>query len=680
MNALAHFSRSARLGSALLPLLAVALPLTAQSPRRPLRPDDIYSLRDVHDPHRSPDGKWVAYALSTVDTVRDRNTSDIWMVSWNGTEQRQITSTPESESSPRWSPDGKWLSFLSSRQGGDGPQLWLLDPRGGEPERVSAVPGGIDDYVWSPDSKRLVFVVTDPEPPTPKNGTKRPIVVDRYHFKSDPGGYTLALHDHLALFDLAAKKLEQLTSGPFDDADPVWSPDGARLAFVSKRVAGDPDRSENDDIFVIDAKVGAEPKRLTTYGGQDDGRIAWSPDGTRIAYLTGVALPDFSYRMWKLAVMPSTGGTPVVLSAALDRQVIEPAWSPDGASIYMLEEDDRSQYVAKVSASGGPVQRVAADKRMVTSLEIGRDGAATLLLASDSAPPEVYALEGTTLRKLTHQNEAWMRDIELGIPEEFASRGKDGYESHGMLLKPASYAPGKKYPTLLRIHGGPACCQDSHAYNFEREIFAANGYVVVALNYRGSRGRGALHQRAAAGDLKVKEVSDLLGAVDYVVKIGLADPAQLGIGGWSNGAILTDEIIARDHRFKAAISGAGTANALANYGTDQYTPNSSAGPWNDPQAWIRKSYAFYHANQITTPTLFLGGDRDFNVPIAGSEQMYTALRALGVPTQLIIYPEQHHGISKPSYKKDRLERYVAWYDKYVKASPSRNLDATSDIF
>lgn len=145
MNALAHFSRPAHLGAALLPLLAAALPLTAQSPRRPLRPDDIYSLRDVHDPHRSPDGKWVAYALSTVDTVRDRNISDIWMVSWDGTEQRQITSTPESESSPRWSPDGKWLSFLSSRQGGDGPQLWLLDPRGGEPERVSAVPGGIDD-------------------------------------------------------------------------------------------------------------------------------------------------------------------------------------------------------------------------------------------------------------------------------------------------------------------------------------------------------------------------------------------------------------------------------------------------------------------------------------------------------------------------------------------------------
>ncbi|MEO8880095.1 MAG: S9 family peptidase, partial [Gemmatimonadaceae bacterium] len=456
-------SRWPRLGAGLFTLLVVALPPASQSPRRPLRPDDIYSLRDVHDPQRSPDGKWVAYSLSTVDTVHDRNTSDIWMVSWDGTQQKQITSTPESESTPRWSSDGKWLSFLSSRNGGDGSQLWLVDTRGGAPERVSAVPGGIGDYGWSPDSKRLVFVVSDTEPSDSKSGTKRPIVIDRYHFKSDPGGYTLDSHDHLALFDLATRTLTPLTSGAFDDADPVWSPDGTRIAFVSKRVAGDPDRSSNDDIFVIDARPGAEPKRLTSYIGEDDGRIAWSPDGTRIAYLTGVALPDFSYRMWKLAVIPSTGGAPVVLSAALDRQVVEPAWSPDGSSIYVLEEDDRSEYVAKVSASGGPVQRVAADKSMVTSLDIGRDGDATLLLASDSAPPEIYALEGTSLRKLTHQNEAWMREIQLGIPEEFASSGKDGYEVHGMILKPASYVAGKSYPTLLRIHGGPACCQDSHA-------------------------------------------------------------------------------------------------------------------------------------------------------------------------------------------------------------------------
>jgi dipeptidyl aminopeptidase/acylaminoacyl peptidase len=656
--------------SLVLLLIAVALP--AQSAKRPIRSDDIYRLRDVHDPQRSPDGKWVAYAVSSVDTARDRNSSDIWMASWDGARQMQLTNTPESESSPRWSPDGKWLSFLSSREGGDGAQLWIFDRLGGEAARVSDVAGGIDDYAWSPDSRRLVFVISDPDSAKAKSNTKKPVVIDRLHFKSDPGGYVLASHDHLALFDLETHKLEPLTSGAYDETDPAWSPDGARIAFVSKRVAGDADRSENDDIFVMDAKPGAEIRRLTTYDGEDDGRIAWSPDGQRIAYLTGIAMADHSHRMWKLAVIPSDGGSATVLTAALDRQVIEPAWSRDGAWIYMLEEDDRSQYVARIAAQGGEVQRVAADKRMVTSLEMGADGAATLTLASDGAPPEIYALEGSALRRLTHQNDDWLRDIQLGTTEEFASRGKDGYEVHGIIVKPASYVAGRTYPTLLRIHGGPACCQDSHAFNIERELFAANGYVVVAANYRGSRGRGAAHQRAIAHDAKNEDVSDLLGAVDYVVKIGLADQDRLGIGGWSNGAILTDRIITVDHRFRAAIAGAGTANPIANYGTDQYTPDSSDAPWKDPQGWMKRSFVFFHADQIDTPTLFLGGDRDFNVPIAGSEQMYVALRSRGVPTELVIYPEQHHGISTPSYKKDRLDRYVDWYDRYVKGgTPSR---------
>ena len=256
--------------------------------------------------------------------------------------------------------------------------------------------------------------------------------------------------------------------------------------------------------------------------------------------------------------------------------------------------------------------------------------------------------------------------------------GQDGNEVHGLLVKPPDYEPGRKYPTLLRIHGGPNG-QDSHSFSFERQLFAANGYVVVAVNYRGSSGRGERYQTAIAADWGNKEVVDLQAAMDHVAAIGLADPDRLGVGGWSYGGILTDAIIAKDRRFKAATSGAGTAFPLGLYGVDQYImqyDEEIGAPWKvglDP--WIRISYPFLHADQIKTPTLFLGGEKDFNVPLVGGEQMYQALRSLGVPTQLVIYPGQNHGIARPAYQKDRMERYLAWYAKYLKPSNAPAISA-----
>jgi dipeptidyl aminopeptidase/acylaminoacyl peptidase len=279
----------------------------------------------------------------------------------------------------------------------------------------------------------------------------------------------------------------------------------------------------------------------------------------------------------------------------------------------------------------------------------------------------VYAIERGTLRRLSHQNDSLFAELQLGAVEEFASRSKDGTEVHGLLVKPAGFTTGRRYPTLLRIHGGPNA-QEQHAFQFEHQLFAANGYVVVAVNYRGSSGRGAAFQRAIFGDWGNKEVVDLLGAVDHVVAAGLADSTKLGIGGWSYGGILTDYTIASDRRFKGATSGAGSALQLAMYGVDQYITQYVAElgqPWESPDKWIQVSYPFFHADRIKTPTLFLAGEKDFNVPLVGSEQMYQALRALEVPTQLVIYPGQFHGITRPSFRADRLARYLAWYAKYV---------------
>jgi len=315
------------------------------------------------------------------------------------------------------------------------------------------------------------------------------------------------------------------------------------------------------------------------------------------------------------------------------------------------------------------VQGMVQGPGMISAMEQGRDGRVAVLAAGDTSHGEIYALEDGTLRKLTHHNGAILAEFKLGATEEFSCKAKDGNEVHGLLVKPPDYEPGKKYPTLLRIHGGPNG-QDAHSFSFERQLFAANGYVVVAVNYRGSSGRGAAYQAAISADWGNKEVIDLQAAMDYVVSIGLADPDRLGVGGWSYGGILTDAIIAKDHRFKAATSGAGTAFPIALYGVDQYImqyDEEIGAPWKvGLEPWIRISYAFLHADQITTPTLFLGGEKDFNVPLVGGEQMYQALRSLNVPTQLVIYPGQNHGIARPSYQKDRMERYLAWYAKYLK--------------
>jgi dipeptidyl aminopeptidase/acylaminoacyl peptidase len=290
----------------------------------------------------------------------------------------------------------------------------------------------------------------------------------------------------------------------------------------------------------------------------------------------------------------------------------------------------------------------------------------------------VYALEDGRLRPLSTHNAALFKELELGEVEDIRFKSGADTEVHGMLVKPAGYVPGQRYPTIVWIHGGPNG-QDDHslplaAYSpqLERQLFASHGYLLLAINYRGGTGRGAQYARSILADWGHKEVEDLRAGVDWAISRGLTDPARLGVGGWSYGGILTDYLIASDARFKAAISGAGSANQLTTYGLDEYIVQYQAelgAPWRNPALWMKVSYPFFHADRIRTPTLFLGGDADFNVPIAGGEQMYQALRTLGVPTQLIVYPGQHHELARPSFLVDRARRYLEWMDRYLRARP-----------
>jgi dipeptidyl aminopeptidase/acylaminoacyl peptidase len=655
-------------------LIALAAPaLSAQTAptRRALRPGDLYRFRDVGAGRLSPDGAWIAYTITTVDSAKDKSDSDVWMVSWDGTRTLKMAGSPESEGNPRWSPDNRYLSFVSGRYESKGGQIWLLDRAGGEAVRLTELKGGVGEYEWSPDGTRIAIVSQDPDPEelkpdSLKTKNPKPIVIDRYAFKRDVDGYTAHLRDHLYVVNVATRKVEQITTGDFDDAQVRWSPDGKRLAFVSARANADPDRVNNSDIFVVDAVAGAKPQQLSTWSGPDAGP-AWSPDGQFIAYLQGSAPNLSAYSQNTIAVVSAAGGTARLVATTLDRDVSQLTWSSDGATLRFLLGDDRAAHLATVPAAGGAVTRLLDGRRVVTAYDAAKMGRTVVNVGTAQRAAEIHALDNGTPRVLTHVNDSVFASLEIAATEDIEFKNKDGLTVGALLVKPASFQAGKTYPLLLRIHGGPNG-QDQHLYSFERELLAANGYLVLAVNYRGSSGRGQAWKKAIYADWGNKEVQDLLAGVDHVIAMGIADPDRLGIGGWSYGGILTDYTIATTTRFKAATSGAGSALQTTMYGTDQYIyqyENELGAPWKNPKLWEKLSYPFYQANRITTPTLFLGGEKDFNVPISGGEQMYQALKSLGVPTQLVVYPGQFHGITRPSFVKDRYERYLGWYAKYL---------------
>ncbi|MDX6405303.1 MAG: hypothetical protein QOH70_2758 [Blastocatellia bacterium] len=681
--------------SVLFLILAIAAALSAQTMRRPFKLDDLARLREVRDPQLSPDGQWIAYVVATIDAKEDKSNTHVWLVGYDGKNDRQITFSTDSESAPRWSPDGKYLSFTSSRPGkAKGNQVWLLDRNGGEASQLTELKGRLQGYEWAPDSKRLALLIGDPDPdadasasPTPGTPPKppKPIVIDRYRYKQDGQGYLLSgRHSYIYLFDIASKKLDRLTKSKWDESSPSWSPDGARLAFMSNH-ADDPDRDPSAQLFVADAKAGAAEKQLTTADNRASrARPEWSSDGKSIVFTEGDERKFGAYNIEHLEFVPADGSaapTRVKAVEDLDRGVSGLRFSNDGKSVIVLVTDDRSVYPASVSRNA--VARLMNPPVVVSSLNSG-GGHTVLLSGNDSKPTEIYAMEGNALRQLTHQNDALIAELELARTEEVGFKSKDGTEVHGLLTYPLGYVKRTKVPLLLRIHGGPNG-QDQHSFSVERQVFAANGYAVLAVNYRGSSGRGQKYSRAIAADWGHYEVEDLQAGVDHVIQMGVADPDRLGVGGWSYGAILTDYMIASDTRFKGATSGAGTAFTVAFYGTDQYIIQYDyeiGPPWN-PKAWEtyqKISYPFLHADRIKTPTLFLGGERDFNVPVQGGQQMYQALRSLGIDTQLIIYPNENHGITRPSYVRDRYERYLAWYEKYVKknSAPAKNVAETSD--
>jgi dipeptidyl aminopeptidase/acylaminoacyl peptidase len=501
---------------------------------RPLRSDDFYRVVTLSDPQCAPDGAWVAYVATSNDRTADEARAAIWMVSWDGKQQLALTNAAHGTHAPRFSPDGRYLAYLSTPAGAEHEHLMLLDRRGGEARSIFEAKDDISEVRWSPDGARLVLAILRgaEEAKAPK-----PVVIDSLHFKEDEEGYLGSGEKrHLYLFDLASEKLEPLTSDAgFNDDLPVWSPDGKRIAFVRTRAYGtDPDGAE--DIEVIEAHAGAAARRLARPFAPNAQSLAWSPDGSLVAFLQGLEPKYYAYMQDRLAVVPANGGAVRVLSDSLDRAVSAYVFSADSKSVTLSIEDDGSQVPARLDLASGALTRLITKPSVVEAVASAADHTA-VLYSDDESPAEIYALEAGGLRKLSSHNDALLAELQLGAVEDLRFKSKDGTEVHGLVVKPPGYVAGKAYPTLLWIHGGPNG-QDAHSfgfddYQFKRQLMAANGYVVVGINYRGSSGRGSRYAQAIFADWGHREVEDLLAGVDALVSRGIADPARLGIGGWS---------------------------------------------------------------------------------------------------------------------------------------------------
>jgi dipeptidyl aminopeptidase/acylaminoacyl peptidase len=687
---------------AALSTVLVLAPLSfAQQPvPRAITIDDYFQIREVRDPQLSPDAKWVTYTVKTALLKEDKNEERIWMVPAAGGTALALTAEHASSSHARWSPDGKLIAFLSAREEGK-TQVWLLNRQGGEAERLTDTPQDVEDFAWSPDSRQLVLILRDASPEEldeakdkaakgsdssekdKKSKTQKPWVIDRLQFKLDEVGYLDRRRTHLYVFDLAAKSLTQITSGDFDDSEPAWSPDGQSLAFTSNRSAPDPDATYDQNIWVVAAHnsdMGAHLIQVTTNPGADNSPT-WSPDGKWIAYVTQLDPHLFDYATHHLAISPATGGEANVLTLFLDRNVTEPRFSPDGKSVYFIADDDGTQQLCQLPTSfakppwsiGNWVCTIHG-RLMVNDYSLAKTGDLVAQIATIDRPDELYTNPDGKLTQITHTNDALMSQLKLTHGEYVHFKSKDGTTVSGYLYKPLDYVPGKKYPTILRPHGGPVWAYYAE-FDHLPQLLAANGYAVLFPNPRGSSGYGQDYCKAIWADWGNKDYQDDMAMVDYALEQGIADPEKLAVGGWSYGGMSTDFIIAQTARFKAAISGAGVAFMASMYGHDHYQRDYEVElgrPWEDKALWEHVS-PFYRVKNITTPTLFMGGEIDWNVPILGGEQMYQAMKRLGRTTELVVYPGEYHEFKMPSHIQDRLERYLAWYGHYVKgdATPAR---------
>ena len=671
-----HIKFSTLFLSIFLFLAAIDASQSSELSKERITLNDLNQLKDISSIDVSHSANLMVYSVSSVDEKKDRYRNDIWLLDLNKNKEKILLKGNHWVGKTSFSPDDILLGYLAPGRGkyADYQQIWTINTKNLVKRQITRLKANINDFEWSPDGKKIVLVAeskaSDEKTKKTSIKTPEPIVIDRYHFKQDGNDFLGDERQHLYLLDINSRTTKQLTKGSSNEFLPSWSPDNKKIAYVTK--TGDMDRTDNYDIYVLEIDSIEDPIQLTTAPGSDsaNSRPQWSPDGKKIAYLYGDDSALLWYALTELAVIDLDTKINSILTKELDLNTASPQWSDDGQNIYFIIEDNMKSQLAKYSLKDQTISRITPPNYYISGWAknyVVRNGKIGLILSNTNSPDEVFFYDEGNLSQQSHHNSELLSSRKILETETISFLATDGEELFGMMIKPDNFDPSKKYPLIIRMHGGPVS-QYGLYFSYDWQLFAASDYVVMAINPRGSSGRGLDFQKVIFADWGNIDADDISELADYAISLGYIDENKLGLGGWSYGGMLTNYVIAKDQRFKAATSGAGIANILSGFGDDQYIREYIAEmgtPWDNTETWLRVSHPFLNANKIVTPTLFLVGEKDYNVPLIGSEQMYQALKHLNIPTELVVYPGEHHSFSTPSYNKDVLERYLAWYKKYL---------------